>query len=523
MGTEDRSRTVSLSEVLHVVFKRKRLVLTVFLLIAFGVLAGVLLIPRDFDGTATVILKRERGEIVVSPQQAAFASANLRMQMDQDLRSEAELLHRRSLLGYVVETLGPPAVIQGVLPSQGGPGERPTFFAHLLQVGKRGVSKVKEGVGTAIAKINFKEPMTPTEQAIQLLDLKLKVAAVDNSDVIKVAFTGSDRRFTQAVVSLLMQKYLDEYSRLRTSPGTVEFFQAESERLAKDLREAEDGMQRFSAFEGVTPLNRQREIYMSAAIDKEAALRATQSAVAELKEKNRLLRERLASEPDKIRVEEEWRENPGLQAMRAKLLDLETQREHLLQLYTPNDRRVQDIERETKALLERTAAESPWQRWRETFGENALKRPLLVDLIETEGQIVRHEVRAKSLAAEYSDLDTKLRKVDAALYERTRWDRKVHVIEDNYLLYTKKYQEARIAAAMDQNRIVNVTLAEPIQVTPKPGNAAVLSVLGATVGLVSGVGLAFVRESFTNVLDTDDSVRRAVGVPVVASIPDGRA
>jgi capsular polysaccharide biosynthesis protein len=49
-----------------------------------------------------------------------------------------------------------------------------------------------------------------------------------------------------------------------------------------------------------------------------------------------------------------------------------------------------------------------------------------------------------------------------------------------------------------------------------------LTMLGGIVGLVSGVGLAFAREYFSDSFTTEDNVRHQLGVPVLTSIPDDR-
>ena len=101
-------------------------------------------------------------------------------------------------------------------------------------------------------------------------------------------------------------------------------------------------------------------------------------------------------------------------------------------------------------------------------------------------------------------------------------ERRLAILDDSYRLHTKKFEEARIAAKMNESRIVNVALAEPVQVVPKPGNGLLLTMLGGIVGLVSGVGLAFARDYFSDSFTTEDNVRHQLGLPVLTAIPDSR-
>ncbi len=46
--------------------------------------------------------------------------------------------------------------------------------------------------------------------------------------------------------------------------------------------------------------------------------------------------------------------------------------------------------------------------------------------------------------------------------------RAAQAAEDDYLLYRKKHEEARISAAMDQERFINVSIAQPAQMPLRP-------------------------------------------------------
>ena len=102
--------------------------------------------------------------------------------------------------------------------------------------------------------------------------------------------------------------------------------------------------------------------------------------------------------------------------------------------------------------------------------------------------------------------------------------REAQAAEDNYLLYRKKHEEARISAAMDQEKFINVTIAQPAQIPLKPIPRGLLLklFLSVFIGVLGGVGLAF---GFENFLDrsftTAEEIERKLGIPHIASIPEG--
>jgi hypothetical protein len=230
--------------------------------------------------------------------------------------------------------------------------------------------------------------------------------------------------------------------------------------------------------------------------------------------------------PEKVQVSEEMRKNPVRDAMASKLLEFEMERNKLLQKYMEGDRRVKDMEHEIDLLRDRFLAAGEWEVARKAYGDNPARNPLLIELIQTEAQMLREQVRVVHLEQDMKEFYGRLRHLDASAFERARRERNIKMLEDAYLLYTKKAEEARISTALDQSRIVNVAVAEPVQVAPKKKAAGrspmQLLVLGAVVGLVSGVGGAFCREYFSPSFTTDDSVSRYLGVPVIGSIPQDK-
>jgi uncharacterized protein involved in exopolysaccharide biosynthesis len=153
-----------------------------------------------------------------------------------------------------------------------------------------------------------------------------------------------------------------------------------------------------------------------------------------------------------------------------------------------------------------------------------VRNPLLVDLVNTEATLLRVRVRTKMLERDMQDFYGRLRHIDRAAYERARLDRRVKALEEAYLMYAKKYEEARISYAMDQSRLVNVTLAEPVYVTPIAQRGTdQLGLLGAAVALLTGVGAAFLRESFSRSFTTEASVPRHLSLPLLGSVGNRRA
>jgi hypothetical protein len=213
-------------------------------------------------------------------------------------------------------------------------------------------------------------------------------------------------------------------------------------------------------------------------------------------------------------------------AMRAKLFDLEIQRNKALQLYTDDDRRVQDLEREITLLRQRLTTEPNVEFAKESYGQNPTRLPVQLELVNAESQLVGTTVKVKNLEQDLREAEGRLDQMSKAVYDRTRLERKVKMLEENYLVYAKKYEEARISSAMDKNRIVNISVVEPVNIAAKPGvngrSGLQLALMGAAFGLVLGVGGAFGREYLDRSFSTEENVRRQLNLPVLGSIPEDK-
>ena len=90
--------------------------------------------------------------------------------------------------------------------------------------------------------------------------------------------------------------------------------------------------------------------------------------------------------------------------------------------------------------------------------------------------------------------------------------------EDNYLLYAKKTEEARIAESLDQQKIANVAIAEtPIEPhLPSKPNVMLNLALGVLSAGFLGLGAAFAAEYFRDTVEQPRELEGFTGLPVLA-------
>jgi uncharacterized protein involved in exopolysaccharide biosynthesis len=100
--------------------------------------------------------------------------------------------------------------------------------------------------------------------------------------------------------------------------------------------------------------------------------------------------------------------------------------------------------------------------------------------------------------------------------------RNVKTSEDNYLLYVRKREEARISDALDSKRIVNVAIAEAATVPALPTMQLGWLLIGGffTASIVS-VGAGYAVDRLDASFRTPEELNRYLELRVLAAIPTG--
>lgn len=123
-----------------------------------------------------------------------------------------------------------------------------------------------------------------------------------------------------------------------------------------------------------------------------------------------------------------------------------------------------------------------------------------------EAQLAQSRKQARQLAADSVAQQDLLRTMKAA--------------EDNYLLYVRKREEARIGDAMDQRGILNVIVAEQPVVPALPKHSGwVFGMVGFVLAGFVSTGAAFARDFLDPAFRTPDEVVSYLQTPVLASFP----
>jgi len=209
-----------------------------------------------------------------------------------------------------------------------------------------------------------------------------------------------------------------------------------------------------------------------------------------------------------------------LSQLRSSLLTLELKRTELLGKFEPAYRPVQEIEAQIAQTREALAAAEKSQLHEETTDRDPTHEWAREELARAKSDLAGLQARADATAQTIRSYRVHAGTLEQQEVVQDDLIRTVKAKEDNYLLYLRKAEEARISDALDRKRIINVAVAEAATVPSLPSNQRSLTVLiGLLLATLTSVGLAFASEYLDPTFRTPDEVRSFLNIPLLATMP----
>jgi uncharacterized protein involved in exopolysaccharide biosynthesis len=482
---DEGKQTFTTRDFLAIGFRQRQLILNVFLGIFSIAVVVAFLLPKKYEAQMKILVRHERAESVVSPEREAPVQWRTEVS-EEELQSEAELIKSRDLLTKVVVACD--------LQNHGT-----TSFWN-------------KGRDNSDQKIS---------RAALNLEKDLTVQPIKLTNLIGVSYKAKDPQLAARVLNSLAGLYLEKHLAMHRAPGQFEFFHQQAEEYRKALANEEEKLTNFSREQGVVNPALEKEMSVRKLAEFEAETKGARATMAESRQRIATLEGQLATLPNRQTTQVRTSDNPELmQNMKSRLLELELKRTELLTKFEPTYRPVQEVEEQiaqTKAAI--TAAEKAPLR-DETTDRDPTYEALRSELAKAKTELAATQARASatsSLIHTYRDESEKLDRKELLQQDMLR---AAKADEENYMLYLRKAEEARISDALDRQRFSNVVVAEPATVPfTSQGRWLLVVVLGGFLASLASVVLAFVADRWDPSFRTPEEVESFLGSPVVAALP----
>lgn len=492
--SNELTRSSTLRDFLAIGFRQRRLIVGTFLGILCAAVLIAFLLPRKYETQLKILVRPVRADSVVSPDLAP--ALQLRSQVtDEELESEAELLKSKDLLAKVVlacdlHKRGSSSLWNSIWDRAGGAGENPE--------GDRKVAR-----------------------AVIALEKDLTVEPIRRTNLISVAYAASDPQLAVRVLNSLANLYLEKHLAMHRVPGAFDFFHQQAEEYRKTLARAETRLADFRREEGVVSPPLEKEITVRKLSDFEAASQQARAAAAETRQRIRTLETQLDSVPRRQTAQVHMADNPQLmQNLKSTLLQLELRRTELLARFEPSYRPVHEVEAQIAQTREAIAAAEKAPLRDETTDRDPTYEALRAELARSKTELAGLQARAAATAGLVQVYRKESQQLDQKEIRQQGMLRAAKAGEENYLLYLRKQEEARISDALDQQRISNVVIAEAATVPIEPRSRRLLVVaVGGFFASVASVILAFAADYWNPSFRTPEEVQSFLGSPVLAAMP----
>jgi uncharacterized protein involved in exopolysaccharide biosynthesis len=482
MSPVDNTAAVSVKDLAQVLIRRRLQLSLIFILIFAGVCAGTFLMPKQYESRMKILVKNERPEMIVSPDSGGGAGYQTEVSETQ-INSEIELLNSDNLLQQVVTKCG----------------------LDRLPIGASGPVR---NLPAAIQKATMR------------LQRSLKISPVRKANIILVEYSATDPQLAAAVLRQLAELYLEAHLRIHGTPGSYEFFARQTERYRDGLRDAETKLADFRQRENIVLLAQQKETALQKSSDSESALLQADTAIGEYRQKIADTRAQLAAAAPRITTQSRTISNQySVERLHTMLAELQNRRTQLLMKFRPDDRTVLEADQELADTRSALAEATKLTGGDQATDVNPLRQALEIDLAKEQAELAGIEGRREALVEEARIWRHQLATLNNATAGFEDLTRNQKEAEDNYLLYAKKTEEARIAESLDQQKIANVAIAETPSVpyVPSKPNVPLNVALGAILACFISVGGVFAAEYFRDeTVEGPSDLEELTGLPVLA-------
>jgi uncharacterized protein involved in exopolysaccharide biosynthesis len=475
----------SLRDLLAIGFRRKRIAGLCF----FGILAGAILAavlqPTEYRATTKFLVDRERMDPIVSPEQNAPMAIHDEV-TEEELNSEVGLLEADDVLRQVVAACGL--------------DQHKTLSEYIF-----GPASREKRIAKAVAR----------------LASDLKIEPEKKSHLIDVSYTSDDPQLAERVLRTLGDAYIQKHVAVHTPPGQVQFFDEETERYKKDLGSAEAELKTFSQQQdGVSP-QLTKDITLQKLSEFRSSLQQTRADMAATEQRINTLEKQAGTTPERLTTSMRRQDDyQVLQGLKNTLMTLELKRTELLTKYQPTYPLVQEVDKEVADTQASIAAEEAKPIKEETTDRNPTYAWINEELAKAKAERSGLQARAAAQQAIVGTYEAQARDLEQKGLVEQDLLRTMKTDEENYLLYLRKREQARMTEALDRTRIVNVVVAEPPAVPSLPSNSRLLAFLfGVFIAGTVTVAAVVIQERFDPSFRTPAEVSAELNIPVLASVP----
>ena len=457
--------------------------------------------PPTYQSTAEILVQDNRAQLLVSPNlqdsSAKDASIVANPVSEEDMNSEVELLTSLYLIKLAIADLKPPS-------SYAGPG------SMFLSIASGAMSLPTRGYQT----IHDTPNLTPQDKWALKIANHLKATVVLRSNVIVVSYRSYDSRWSQEFLRRLINKYLEHHAKISHDPEAQQFFEQQARLLQSRLEKSQEALRQFQVQTGVSDLTAQKQALINQISSLQTASNTNAAQLAAAQQQVGALKSLLANTPQRIGKETRSVQNLALSQLKPQIMQMQAERAELLSRYQPNSERIQEINAKLAAAQKILDRENHLEVQEQSTDLNPIWVTIDSTLSQAETNSAALEGGQRSLASATEDARQQMNALVNNGVVLERLQSQVQTDQDAYLSYVRKSEEARAAQALNFNKILNVSVAQPPELPLVPAFPILWLnlIAGFIVAGCAGIGAAYWEEH------SDEKIYSVLDIESVSSL-----
>jgi len=479
------SNSMSLRDGAGAMFRRKGLVLMTFLTVVLGTAIVTYLLPNKYESRMKILVKNQRVDTTITAEATAGAPSVESEVSESQINSEIELLTSRDLLTQVVKECGLAKFETG-------------WF------GKTAPEAVR------------------IETASTRLSKELLIAPVKKANIISVSYSTNSPELAASVLKKVGDLYFEKHLKLHHPAGASDFFKDKADEYESQLKQAENRLAEFQQSNNLVVLSQQKDLTLQKTAEAKSKLLESETALNEATNRIKRVEQQLASTSRRVTTQSRTLPNQySAERLNTMIVELQNRRTQLLTKFRPDDRSVREVDEQIRTTREALAKADQKTAVEEATDLNPLRTSLETELSRAKLDQTGAQARRDSLTGQLQQYEGSLKKLEGDTTKHDDLQREVKEAADNYQLYAKKREEARIADELDRQKITNVSVAEaPVAAQlPSSPNRPVNIVLGVFLAGLLALGSVFSAELLNDTVHTPRQLEAMTGAPVLATVP----
>ncbi len=465
---EEQEMELDLRELFNILWKRKWIIILLFILAVTGsyFISGQL--PRIYE-TSTVILVREGEGLqdIFGEQFSVFAGRANRVATYQ------ELLKTRPILEEVIE------------------------------------------------RMDLKDDETGEPMRARSLQGRISIRGDRDTNLITITVEYDDPEMARDIANTLVEVFQEENQKMNIAHlhSASEFISQQLESTKSQLTDLEYQLLEYKTEQGIVFPTEQGKSLLNKIVALETARAETEIEMGYAKASLGEIEEYFEREDREMVSTRTISNNPEVRELRSWHTELEIELAGLLEVYTEEHPKVLEVKKKIDEVNERLGKMVEEITSSRTEAINPLYQSFREEIIRSQTSIIASQTKIDAYDAQIEDLNRQLSSLPEEELAMVRLERESQVTENLYLLLMERQAEVQIQEAMQTADIVVVSPAATEMIPIRPRTSLNMALAGV-LALFVGVGIIFLMEFLDTTVKTDKDLEKLTGIPVLGVIPD---